>query len=264
MSNFTRSIINALLPPGPKWNPSTGLDFDLWLNGLSESFDDNLLFLEQLALLRDPRLTPNLEDLEREYGITTKTNLSESVRRENLNVKIYSRGGTGSKDNLQDSLERAGFMVQVHENSPAVDPSLFLDQAFQLTLGDTNNAYIGDPNAYLGRIGGELLVNGAVFTQRPIYLSELNGQNAYIGDPLMGLGYFTELYKEKQEFPIPTDPDSWPFIFFVGGDATRDGTGALTNIEQADIESEKREEFENIILAYKPMHSWAGLIISYI
>lgn len=265
MSDFMRSVINAILPPGPKWIPEIGGGFDLFLNGLAQTIEDPAAYLETLAALRDPLRTTQLVDLEREYGILTKTNLSEAQRRENLDVKMHERGGTGSKDNLQTALQRAGFDVQVHENSPSVDPAILLDQSFQVVLGDPGNAFVGDPGAYLGRVGGELLVNGAVFAQRPIYLSELGGPNAYVGDPEATLGDFDELFQEQQEFPIPTDPDAWPFIFFVGGDATRDpGTGELTEIMQGFVPAEQKEEFENIILAYKPIHSWAGLIITYI
>lgn len=260
---FMRSILDALLPPGPKWVPADGLDFDLFLDGLADIYPPIKNFLGDLACLRDPETTPYLSDLEKEFGILTKENLTEAIRRELLAARIYERGGTGSATNLQAALVRAGFDVQIHENSPAVDPAIFLDENFQITLGDPISAFIGDPDAYLGRIGGELLVNGPLFDQYPLYLTALGAPDMQLGDPAAFLGDFDELVRNPQVYPIPTNPDSWPFIFFVGGDATRNpGTGELTAIEQAEIPATQIGEFKNIILRYKPLHTWAGLIIT--
>ena len=74
-------------------------------------------------------------------------------------------------------------------------------------------------------------------------------------------GYFTQLQKDPIIYEIPTDPDVWNYVFFVGGDAVRDGAGILTSIEQAQVSSQRRDEFLNIILSIKPMLTWAGLVI---
>jgi hypothetical protein len=261
--NILRQIFDTTLPPGPKWQPKDGAGYDLFLDGLSNSFIPVKTFIDASANVRNPFLTTQLSDLEKDFGILSRTNLSESVRRDQLAVQIFKRGGTGGASGLQSDLIDSGFDVQVHINSPAVDPAIFLDQSFQLVCGDPLNAFAGDPGAYAGRIGGYLLVNGPVFEQSPLYLSEAGGPNSYAGDPELYCGRFDQLRRDRQEFPIPTNPDAWPFIFFVGGDATRDGSGALTNIEQASIPSERIEEFEKIILGYKSLHSWAGIVATF-
>jgi len=264
--DISRAMINALLPDGGIWNPEKDGDFDRFLNGLSLCVEDVIFRLEKLNTIRDPHNIPNilLSDLEREYGIVTKTNISVETRRMQLAAKIYERGGTGSPDDLENALRDAGFDVYVHPNDPAVDPAIFLNQNFQVTIGDPLNAYIGDPGAYFGRVGGYLLVNGPIVTRRIGYLSIGDPINAYIGDPAASIGYFLGTAAEEKEYNIPTDPDTWPFIFFVGGPAARGGLGQLVIIQRAEIPAERKSEFEAIILQYKPIFTWAGIIVTYI
>lgn len=261
--SVSRAMINSLLPPG--WDIETGGDLDLFLEGLAENKEAMRVFLATLSTLRNPQKTAYLSDLEKEYGLMTRTNLTEQVRRDRLEVRVYERNGKGSDDNLQTALRRAGFDVQVHENSPAVDPSQFIDKAFQMVAGDPVNAFAGDPNAYAGQVGGELLVNGPIFNQIPLYLMEAGGTpTSFAGDPLAYAGYFLELKRTSRIYQTPTDPADWPLVFFVGGDATRNVDGELTDIQIAEIPIERKEEFHNIILRIKPVHSWAGLIVIYV
>jgi len=264
--NISRRLLNALLPDGPPWYPKKNEDFDKFLNGLSLNIENLLLYLEQLSNVRNPYNIPIelLPDLEKEYGIITKNNISIETRRMQLAVKIYTNGGTGSPDDLQNALRGAGFDVYVHPNDPAIDPAILLDQNFQVTIGDPVSAYIGDPNAYFGKFGGYLLVNGSIFTRRPKYLGIGDPVFAYIGDPNAQIGYFLGLEINEKTYNIPTDSDTWPFIFFVGGQAARGGSGELISIENAEIPAERQSEFENIILRIKPVFTWAGIIVTYV
>jgi hypothetical protein len=269
--SISRAALDSLLPPGLDVEPES--DLDNLIEGIAENKESVRSFLATLANLRNPYKTQYLADLEKEFGFMTRTNLTHAVRRARLAARMYSRGGTGSKDNLQKStglvlgaLDAAGFDVQVHENNPAVDPAIFLDQAFQMVAGDPNNAYAGDPNAYCGRIGGELLVNGPIYDQRPLYLIECgNTDCAYAGDPNAYAGYYLELIKTQKVYITPANPANWPLVFFVGGDATRDPvTDELTDIQRAQVPAEREQEFKNIILRIKPVHTWAGLLIDYV
>jgi hypothetical protein len=226
--------------------------------------------LDCLSCLRDPFRTPILSDLEREYGIVTDERLTEDTRRLQLASVIYQGENNGSKDDLQKALNDAGFDVQVHENSPAVDPDLFLNNIFLMVAGG-DNAYAGfiplagpPSTAVAGKTGGSLLVNGSIIEQAPDYLSVADGDNMYAGNSEALAGRYDKLRQTEKIYPIPDDPNSWPFFFFVGGDATRDGSGALTNIEFVDIPNEQRTIFERIILRYKPLHSWAGVMVNYV
>lgn len=267
--SLSRAILDALLPDGSFWNVKTAGFYDLLMDALGENDDRLVNDLCCLSTLRDPFLTPILSDLEKEYGIQTDLNLTEEERRIQLAAIVYKGENGGSKDDLQNALNDAGFDVQVHENSPAVDPDIFLNSIpFMVAGGD--NAFAGffpttpgDYTSIAGKTGGDLLVNGDIFEQRAKYLSVANGDNMFAGNGNALAGRFDELVQDPILYPIPDDPDSWPFFFFVGGDATRNGAGELTAIATADVPRSQQVAFERIILRYKPIHTWAGLIINY-
>jgi len=268
--NLSRSVYDALLPDnGSLWQLKQDGDFDKLLDGMSDNAELVTLFLQCISCVRDPFTTPILSDLEKEYGIQTDERLSEETRREQLAALVYTGTTNGSKDGLQSALNAAGFDVQVHENSPAVDSDLFLNSV-PFMVADGDNAYAGfypvTPGVYTsiaGKTGGDLLVNGKLFTQRPDYISVANGSTMFAGNANAYAGKYDDLVQDIIIYPIPDDPNSWPFFFFVGGDATRGVSGELTSIATADIPIERKVAFERIILKYKPLHSWAGLIINY-
>jgi hypothetical protein len=104
----------------------------LWqlLIGMADNHQIALDFLRELTYIRDPRRTPILDDLEREFGIWPNPALTEQVRRDKLAAVKYARVGTGSKDNLERALHNAGFTnLFVWENSPAQDPAIFFGGA---------------------------------------------------------------------------------------------------------------------------------------
>ena len=266
---ISRAIIDALIPEGSAWNVAPDGDLDHLYDGMAENVEYIVSQLSILSDIRDPSTTPILSDLEREYGISTNTNLTESQRRESLAALVFQGENNGSKDDLQSVLQAAGFDVQVHENSPAVDPDNFLNNIF-LMVADGDNAYAGFyptiPGVYTsiaGKTGGSLLVNGATYIQRPDYISVANGDYMYAGNGNAYAGKYEDLTQTLVIYPIPDDPNSWPFFFFVGGDATRNVSGELTDIEFVNIPTERREEFERLILKYKPIHTWAGLMVNY-
>lgn len=267
--NLSRAVFDSLLPEGSAWNIAPGRDLDKLFDGMADNAESVVNFLACLSDIRDPALTPILSDLEREYGIKTNTNLTEAQRRMALSALIYQGENNGSKDDLQNALQAAGFDVQVHENSPAVDPDLFLN-SIPFMVADGDNAYAGffptTPGVYTsiaGKTGGELLVNGKIFEQRPDYISVASGDYMYAGNGNAYSGKYEDLVQELFIYDIPDDPNSWPFFFFVGGDATRNVSGELTAIENTDVLGVRKVEFERLILKYKPIHTWAGLLINY-
>lgn len=255
---FMRKVFNSLLPPGPLFVAQLDKDMDNLFNGISANAEVPRAFLAQLSDIRNPFKTTILSDLEREYGILTNENIPEDTRRQRLASLVYASASHGSEDDLQSALDAAGFNVLIHQNDPAVDPAIFLTQAFLMVAGG-DNAYAGRTDAFAGQTGGELLVNGDIFQTRPIYTSVAG--TMYAGDGSVA-GTFDDFETVPIEYEVPTDPLTWPAVFFVGGPATRDaGTGALTDIEFAEVPTERQVEFKKIILAYKPLHTWAGLII---
>jgi hypothetical protein len=262
MSSLGRRALDALFPGGSAWKPKEGGDFDLFLDGTGDSIESSRGYLDNLSEIRRPETTPILSDLEREYGETIDLNISEDTRRMRLTAKKYSKLRNGSVDHLQAALDAAGFNLLVHENSPAVDPAIFLDQAFQMVAGGPA-AFAGNQDAFAGRIGGELVVNGDLVIQTPAYTMQSGGTFAYAGNGNAVAGRYDVFNQDFFQYDIPTDPNDWPLVFFVGGPATRDGTGTLTEIQAGEVPTERKRELKKTILQIKPEHSWAGLIITY-
>ena len=258
--SITRAMLDDVLPPGSIWEPEEDADFDKLLDGIADNLELMRLLSVALANIRNPNKTIILDDLEREYGVATNTLLTESVRRTRLAELAFGRDGDGTEDDLQTALRNVGFDVYVYQNDPAVDPAVFLEQQFQMVAGG-DNAYAGRADAFAGKTGGELLVNGDIFTTLKLYTSGA-GSGLYAGAG-HGAGEYEDLLIEKVEYPIPTDPDDWPLVFFVGGAVTRDGTGAITSIDNASVDGARESEFKSIILKYKPLHSWAALIVTF-
>ena len=261
MSDLLRATIDTLYPDGSIWSPAPDGDFDNLLDGQAANWETIRVFLADLKVVRVPEFTTFLEDLEREFGVLTNANLTELQRRDQLTPLVFDRGSSGSVDALQNALDNAGFTVQVHENSPAVDPSIFLNEVFDM-VADGAAAFAGNENAFAGRTGGELLVNGNIFSTERIFTAVAAASNAFAGTGFSA-GEYNDLARVKVDYEIPTNPDDWPMVFFVGGDATRDGNGALTDIDLATVPAIQENEFKRLILKFKPIHSWAGLIVEF-
>jgi hypothetical protein len=226
------------MPPGALWVPETDAGLDQLLDGISENSEETRIFLASLAFLRNASLTPILSDMEKEYGLLQNTSLTEQERRNRLRAAMTDRFGFGA-DYMESKLQAAGFDVQVHINNPVVDPDQFLFEAFKCPAAKTTSV-AGNTNAVAGGLGGELVVNGDLYDAN--------------SPP-----------RELIDYTIPADPGYWGLFFFIGGDATRDVvTDELLTIDPALLSISRREEIRGLIVKYKPLHSWAGLIVNYV
>ena len=145
---FMREVLDALSPRGAAWRPAPRGDMDRLLDGVGDNYQMVMDGLSDLAHLRDPMSTPLLEDLEREYGLSPNSQLTEAQRRALLRLVKYSRNKRATDESLQEALDRAGFGagglgLHVYPNDPAVDPGVFSTERSFLT-------YCGGPNAYCG------------------------------------------------------------------------------------------------------------------
>lgn len=61
-------------------------------------------------------------------------------------------------------------------------------------------------------------------------------------------------------YDIPTDPGYWPLFFFIGKSVTRDEYGNIIDIEFIDVPDGRRQAMKQIILKFKPLHSWCLLV----
>jgi hypothetical protein len=266
---LSRDVLNALLPEGSFWEPASDDDYDLLFEGIAENSEVIKNDLDKLRNLRNPYRTSILSDLEKEYAVIPVSGSTEQECRERLASIMFKKNKLPTYEILEQKLREAGFDVYVHANSPAVDPAIFLDQAFQMTCEDLlpggNDPQCGELEAYCGRVGGELLVNGEIFNQLPNYTILCDELLAQCGEPNSLAGQYDSITLIPIEYEIPGIAGYWPLIFFVGGEATRDPiTDELTDIDIAPIPIQRRAEFRRLILQYKPLFSWAGLVIVYV
>ena len=283
-------ILQELFPDSPLFDPAPGEGLDQFLEGMAEGEVTVYEFLRALGWLRDPYRTTILSELEREFGVSPNSALSEEFRRTFLAALKYSKTGNGDADFLQDRLNQAGFDVFVYENSPAIDPACsgIFTNAYLMYAGDTLSQ-AGEPGALAGGFETEILVNGDFFTTIVNYLTRAGDTLSQAGEPGMTAGNYDDVIKEPYEYVVPDDADFWPCIFFVGGPATfapPEGApmyagdtlsqagepgavaglfrGQITGMEFADIPNERREQFRRLILKIKPLHSWAVLAVNYV
>lgn len=261
--SIDRTVTDSQWPEGPIWRIKSGGDLDKTIDAMCENDGEARKYIANIAYVRDQYKSKYLDELEIEYGIVKNPLLTESERRNYLFSVSGATDGTGSLDELQDALNSAGFNVFVHSNSPAIDPAIILTESFAMVAGGST-AYAGHMSAFARLVGGYLLVNGDIkINTTPLYKSCAGTSNMFAGNGLASAGYFTSVKSEKYNYQIPVNSDSWPFVFFVGGTAERDSLGYITKINQVNLSILRQKDFENIILKYKPVHSWAGMVISY-
>lgn len=262
LSLFRRVIDRAWLK-GPAHEPVEDGNYAHWRDAQADNYETIRVDVKTLKFVRDPENTPLLDDLEREFGVNEDTNLTEAERRTLLKPERYKKATNASDDDLQTRLDNGGFNLTVYNNSPdgpAIDPAILLDQNFQMQAGDQTNDFAGQDEAYAGRLGGDLLVNSTILLQAPAFFG---ADDVWAGNDNAVAGYFEKMFSTEVDYPTPTDPNSWPFVFFVGGDATFNPDGSIATIEQGFVPSTQQKKLETMILKFKPLFTWAGMIVTY-
>jgi hypothetical protein len=81
-------------------------------------------------------------------------------------------------------------------------------------------------------------------------------------DPVVNVqGELIVNYLERNTlYDVPADPGYWPLFFFIGSGVTRDEYGNIIEIEYIDIPDGRRFAMKQLILNYKPLHSWGVLV----
>lgn len=123
--DFSKAVLESLFPKGASWDIITDEDLDLLLDGIAKEGGIIEEFLLGLSQLRKPLETSLLPDLEKEFGVFSDDNLTETLRRQKLQVDVFATDRSGSEEAMQNVLSISGFSVTVYQNNPAVDPALF-------------------------------------------------------------------------------------------------------------------------------------------
>jgi hypothetical protein len=286
-----RTVHDSLLPQGLPFHPAKDGNMDKLDNARADNaqlvYDD----LEKLAYIRNPYKISYelLPDLEREFGIATKTSLTEAKRREILAGVVYRKSKLSTVKKLQDALDITGFGAGgygliVTPNNKITDPASIVSSVFQTTAHEFGAEGIkqcaGNISAFCSIQSGYFLGNGDRQVSEPSYLCAGTGICCRVfdgSDSKSGTecaGYYTEYSQNESEYSqneseysVPTS-DYWGLIFFVGGEAgyftTPEKLGQIEYIKPVDIPSYLRGELHRIILRIKPLGIWAGMIIRYI
>lgn len=253
-----KKVLDAVWPQGSAWAQKAGGGMEALLLGLSDSLEPVRAKLATLTNIRDPELTGQLDELEIDFGIIPDPTLTDTVRRARLAARKNEDPAAGTRDRMERELQGAGFDVFVHANSPAVDPRPFTSGFGMVAGGD--EAFAGEPEAVAGFFAAEILVNGQFFRTVLVWRVVAGGTEGFAGEP----GAIAESAGTTEipfEYEVPADPADWPFIFFVGGPATRDGSGALITIDTASVPASRRAELDQTVLRLKPLHTWAVMMI---
>ena len=231
---LSKEIIRSLMPEGALWSAEDDAGLDLLLDGVADNHEAVKDYLAGIARLRDPLNTPILADLETEYGVEPDDSIANSLRRERLLATKTAGNSDGTLEFMQEKLNAAGFPLTVYANDPVIDPGLVVSFSPNSITGN-EDALFGKDGAIFGTKNGYLLVNG------PIYYNQA-----------------------EVEYTIPPS-NYWPMVFFIGGEATQNVlTGAIELIEPVNIPVSRKNELIRLIIKYKPMHSWCGLVVRYI
>lgn len=268
MTDLMKTVILSLLPPGAIWNVAQGEGLDLLLDGFSDILESQKAGIDELAFIRSPEFTPFLDDLERDYGLSPTDLLTEAERRVRLLAAKTDKNSDGSSDYLQQKLRDGGFDdIYVHINNPPVNPSIFVFKSFLAFCG-FGTSLCGHEDAIMGgSSGGELIVNGEYFNFIREHLVQFGQTTSLCGheDAIMGGYNVTKKSVDDIDiFEIPVDSGYWGMIFFVGGVATRDVGGELLTIDMVEIPVARREEIRRLILKYKPLGTWCGLVADFV
>jgi len=264
MPSFYRRILDLAWFSGPIHRPKPGGHYAAWRDAIANCLEFIRTDILSLSYMRDPSRTPRLMDLQTEFGVTDDVNLTDAVKIDLLNTKRYRKDTNATDDDLQTLLDKGGFNLTVYNNSPtgpAIDPALIMDQNFQLQALGGTNYYAGNDDAYAGRSGGIVLANGDTFNQTSGFVGV--GWPLYAGNTIANAGYFTGLVRSLVIYPLPPLAINWPFFFFVGGDATFAADGSILTIAQGQVPTEQRNRLEEIILGFKPLFTWCGMVITF-
>ena len=263
---FDRLTIDYAHPKGPPHDPDPDGQMSNFRDGDGEILTEIRVNVKSLAFMRDPQNTPLLSDLELDLGINPADNLTEQERRDLLAPIRYPLATTANDTDMQSQLDKAfgDGVLTVYNNSPdgpAIDPSLILDTNFQMQASGGTNFYAGNDDAYAGRLGGYLLMNGDVYTQRSAFFGA--GQ-IFAGNTVAVAGYFEGLLRTLVDYQPSTDSDDWPFNWFVGGSATFDPvTGAIVTIDQGFLPRQQKKRLDDIILRFKPMFTGCVVVVTF-
>lgn len=262
-------IFKHLLPRARAWRITVDKTLRRFFSGLTGLGDDSKKFIDDVWLDIFPETTRQIEEFESQFALTDPSTLTEQERRDRLSAAWQALGGQDPRY-IQDTLRDNGFDVYVHEwwvtgSEPAVgvdacavarNPNDVINNPdYMWTMGNPL-ATMGNTPVTMGganQLAGYLLVNG-------VKIACYDTPNT-MGNPPVTLGsnrtmgQVNSVTFKNREYDIPTDPDKWPYILYIGGQNFGD---------VAQIPIARRDEFETLCLKICPEQQWLGIIVEYV
>ncbi len=290
-------IFKHLLPRARAWHITIDKNLRRLFIGLSSLGDSAKEFADNVWLDIFPQTTRDIQSWEDQFNLYP-TDLTEQERRDRLDGTWKAQGGQSPRY-IQDTLQANGFNVYVHEwwiagaeaqageewmeagepeaeagnynlNAPYFpvgihqrltpkNPFLYLNNNNTQTVGvlcGNPDALFGNPNAIMGNFipRGYPLVN-KVYDFEPNYITLAGEDIMEAGEPLAEAGNYVTFDAVLKKYPIPTNPDYWSYFLYIGGENFPD---------LAQIEIERKEEFEALCLKICPTQQWLGILVEYI
>jgi hypothetical protein len=250
-----------LLPRGAAWFLTpTGKALRRFWEALAEVRDSAVDYMDDVWADMFPSTTRELTAWEQAFGIF-RLDLTDAERRTRLDGLWKATGGQSPRY-IQDTLQNSGFDAYVHEwwQLPATDPPVARNPytalgAFVLGCGDPEME-CGEPLAECGSTtpqNGYMLVN-KIYTTRTDYTCLCGEALMECGEATAVCGENTGVIFERVDYPVPSDPNQWPYILYIGG---------ATFPDQAVIASSRMEEFEDLLLKICPAQLWIALLVDY-
>jgi hypothetical protein len=251
MINKILNLTKQLYPTGRAFSIHEGSKIERLHRALAVSeniaFNDSLSILNSILPDNDAFTLDDCARWEQRLGLITNTNVLFSDRKLAIIRKMNHPGtilARQSRDYIQDQLQLAGFNVFVHENTYGLPPESIL--ILPLELGE-----MGDPEM------GEIEMGDAESYFPDLFIYPEMGE-IEMGDPEMGETVYNNIIVNSinvlfdEFFDIGQNNFS---TFFIGGEIL----GTFANVD-----SERMDEFRQLILKIKPVQTVGILFINYI
>lgn len=228
-------IFQHLLPDAEAWRLTIAKQLRKFFEGLAGTPTDAVTFVDEVYGDIFPKTTRELNEWERQYGLPlTDMTSAPAVTAGRLALAAeWAATGGQSPSYIQGVLQAAGFPVYVHEWWSSGPPYVARDP----------RNYITQPLIGLYQCHGDAFQ----YTTQP-QCSALGSQPQCNGFLANDTHYLVNLDLTRRPPPrVPDDPDTWPYFMYVGGETFPD---------VAIVPSERRAEFERLILKLRPTQNW--------
>lgn len=239
-------IFQHLLPRSKVWALAFGSTIQKFFLGLSRQPEAIKGFLDSVYLDFFPATTRSeeetdgsgaLEEWERQFGLEPTGTIDE--RRVALAAEWQANGGQ-SPAYIQGVLRAAGYDVYIHDWWSSGPP------------------YVArDPRDYTEvPLIGIYQCTGDAFRESSQPQCSALPTQPQCNDWLANETYYlvNRDLTRRAPPPVPSDPDTFPYWFYVGGETFPD---------HAVVDASRRAHFERLLLKLRPTHLWIGVLVDY-